>query len=145
MDHHPRVLCAICGQALTREQRRHKTAQFCSYACRNKARARYPNHATRNRIWQANYRRKLRDLVFAAYGGYCCACCGETTVAFLTIDHMGGGGTRHREAVKAPRFFAWLKRHGFPPGYQVLCFNCNCGRARNGGVCPHREVRDAVA
>lgn len=24
--------------------------------------------------------------------------------------------------------------------YQLLCFNCNCGRHRNGGVCPHKGV-----
>lgn len=35
---------------------------------------------------------------------------------------------------------------GFPPEYQIQCFNCNLGRARNGGVCPHqaRDVYDAV-
>ena len=31
-----------------------------------------------------------------------------------------------------------LKRQGWPKdGYQLLCANCNQGRARNGGVCPH--------
>ena len=24
-----------------------------------------------------------------------------------------------------------------PDTIQILCFNCNCGRARNGGICPH--------
>jgi hypothetical protein len=23
----------------------------------------------------------------------------------------------------------------------VLCYNCNCGRARNGGVCPHQQKK----
>lgn len=36
------------------------------------------------------------------------------------------------------KLFAYLKRAGYPPGYQVLCFNCNCGRAKRGGVCPHK-------
>jgi hypothetical protein len=22
----------------------------------------------------------------------------------------------------------------------VLCYNCNCGRERNGGICPHTGV-----
>jgi hypothetical protein len=24
-------------------------------------------------------------------------------------------------------------------GFQVLCWNCNCGRAFNNGICPHVE------
>jgi hypothetical protein len=30
-------------------------------------------------------------------------------------------------------------RENYPPEYQVLCFNCNCGRALNGGRCPHED------
>jgi hypothetical protein len=29
------------------------------------------------------------------------------------------------------------QKHGYPEGFQVLCMNCNWGRYRNGGVCPH--------
>src|SRR5579859_8227770 len=29
--------------------------------------------------------------------GWACACCGETVVAFLCIDHVNGGGNKHRE------------------------------------------------
>ena len=28
----------------------------------------------------------------------------------------------------------------FPDFLQILCFNCNCGRNRNGGICPHMEA-----
>jgi hypothetical protein len=35
-----------------------------------------------------------------------------------------------------------LKKRGYPPGYRVLCFNCNRGRYLNGGVCPHEIERD---
>jgi hypothetical protein len=24
---------------------------------------------------------------------------------------------------------------------RLLCFNCNCGRAKNGGICPHEETK----
>lgn len=30
---------------------------------------------------------------------------------------------------------------GFPAEYQILCFNCNIGRSRNGGRCPHAMPR----
>lgn len=41
---------------------------------------------------------------------------------------MKGGGDR---------FYGYLKKLGFPPGYQVACHNCNMDRHINGGSCPH--------
>ena len=75
-----------------------------------------------------------------AYGGPICSCCGETSVFFLTLDHINNDGAEHRRRTKGAsgKVLAWvLKKEGYPPGFQVLCFNCNCGKARNGGVCPH--------
>lgn len=80
--------------------------------------------------------------VLAAYGG-ACACCGETTPAFLTIDHVDGGGAEHRREVGRD-IYRWLVREGFPDGFRLLCWNCNCGRERNGGMCPHETQRAAV-
>jgi hypothetical protein len=65
-----------------------------------------------------------------------CVCCGENHIRFLTVDHINGGGRKHRESMTC-RFNAWLKKNGFPSGYQILCYNCNCGKQRNKGVCPH--------
>ena len=81
---------------------------------------------------------ELRDEVFQAYGGYACACCGETEPKFLCIDHVNGGGNLHRKE-KGVRsgIYHWLRRMHFPPGFRVLCQNCNWGRDQNGGVCPH--------
>lgn len=91
------------------------------------------------------YHRKLynekRDLVFAAYGGYVCACCGEKEPTFLTIDHVNGGGNKHIKKIGgAGKLYPWLIRHGFPAGFQVLCFNCNHGKHLNGGICPHKKT-----
>lgn len=81
---------------------------------------------------------KIRNEVFAAYGGFVCACCGERNRMFLTIDHIHGcGGAERRKQGLGHVFYGWLRKHGFPPGYRVLCYNCNLGRAKNGGVCPH--------
>lgn len=81
----------------------------------------------------------VKDAVFAAYGGYVCACCGERNPVFMTIDHIHGCGHEQRKKHGlGGSFYAWLRRKGFPPGFQVLCFNCNLGRAKNGGVCPHQ-------
>lgn len=72
-----------------------------------------------------------------AYGGLICACCGEREFAFLTIDHVNGGGSEEAKKSRTP-IYVRLRRAGYPPGYQILCYNCNCGRHRNGGVCPHK-------
>jgi hypothetical protein len=83
--------------------------------------------------------------VYEALGGARCACCGETTIEFLTIDHVNGDGAKHRRRLKESGGYGGLslyrsiKRAGFPPDFQVLCYNCNVGRHRNGGVCPHRR------
>lgn len=75
--------------------------------------------------------------VLAAYGESC-ACCGESRRKFLTIDHVANDGAEHRRTFRGD-FYVWLIREGFPDGFQTLCFNCNLGKARNGGVCPHQE------
>jgi len=36
------------------------------------------------------------------------------------------------------KMYRWLKKQGYPKGYQVLCFNCNFASAW--GVCPHQET-----
>jgi len=36
----------------------------------------------------------------------------------------------------------WLKKNNFPPGFQVLCANCNFAK-RNSRYCPH-EIRRGV-
>jgi hypothetical protein len=82
-----------------------------------------------------------RAQVFEAYGGYKCNCCGETEPLFLSIDHIDNNGAEERKsgqyAGSGYSFYRWLRKSGFPPGYQVLCMNCNTGKHKNGGVCPH--------
>jgi hypothetical protein len=85
-------------------------------------------------------RNGLRDKVYAAYGGYKCACCGETTKAFLSIDHVYNNGAAHRRfySIKTgEQLYRWLIRESFPEGFQVLCMNCQWGKRNNGGICPH--------
>ena len=81
---------------------------------------------------------RLRDEAIAAYGGYVCACCGDRTPEFMQIDHVEGGGTRHRKEI-GPQMYQWLKRKGFPAGYQVLCANCNFAKGHYGS-CPHQRA-----
>lgn len=102
--------------------------------------------------WRASRRKHISDYsrarryerleyVFRQMGGEC-KCCGETERGFLTVDHVNGGGNKNRKK----HHYAWRKfcrdieESGFDPKlYQVLCYNCNCGRARNEGICPHKK------
>jgi len=113
----------------------------------------YPNHKYRLLCWNCNVSRghhgycphesgyqeheyrnkKIKLETIDAYGGHC-SLCGETHWEFLTIDHVNGGGSRHREIVgSGGTFYRWLKNRGWPKDeYRLLCANCNCSLKRNG-------------
>jgi len=87
------------------------------------------------------FRIDQRRRVLRHYGGKC-ACCSESNLKFLTIDHLLGGGMQHRKQIKGQHIEAWLEKNEYPEGYQVLCYNCNCGQqynVDNPGICPHKE------
>jgi len=73
-----------------------------------------------------------------------CRCCGESEIKFLSIDHIHGGGSEHREEIRGASMYRWLKRHGYPEGYQVLCHNCNQAKGFY-GICPHQEKKQLAA
>ena len=87
-------------------------------------------------------RQTLKRIVMEAYGGTRCVCCGETGIAFLTIDHIEGKGRQHRKAIerRGETFYRWLKLKNFPRGYRVMCMNCNCSLAWF-RYCPHQLGR----
>lgn len=88
---------------------------------------------------------RCRDEVYEAYGGYKCNCCNESERMFLSIDHINNDGALERRSGKysgaGSPFYLWLRKNNFPKGYQVLCMNCQTGKHRNGGVCPHQTVQ----
>jgi hypothetical protein len=66
-----------------------------------------------------------------------CVCCGESVVQFLSLDHINGGGNKHRKEVGTGiGFYRWLKRNNFPEGFQTMCHNCNQAKWAY-GACPH--------
>lgn len=89
---------------------------------------------------------RIRSETFAVYGRTC-VCCGEAHDEFLCIDHVNGGGNAHRKITGGGGLatYYWLKREGWPSGYQTLCHNCNHAKAAF-GICPHqKEAADAAA
>jgi hypothetical protein len=81
----------------------------------------------RHRERMRQYRIELKEEVFRHYG--CgelkCARCGFEDVRALSMDHIDGSGSEHRKQLKSPnKFYPWLKKNGYPDGFQVLCMNC---------------------
>ncbi|UKV75206.1 hypothetical protein FOC29_28265 [Burkholderia vietnamiensis] len=78
--------------------------------------------------------------MIAAYGG-AWNCCGEREPMFLQLDHVENDGHVDRKIRKtSAKLWATLKKLGWPNDrYQLLCANCNFGKAMNGGVCPHQS------
>ncbi len=80
--------------------------------------------------------RRLRYQAIQAYGGKC-ACCGETNVLFLCLDHIV---PRSKLPAKDPARGAViakaLKQTNYnDPNIQVLCYNCNSAK-RDSLSCP---------
>ncbi len=142
-----RVSCESCGAKSATRQRRRKSARLAARVC---VRCQGIPLVTKQHCepcrerHQAGTRRRyavIRNEVYLAYGGYMCACCGETERAFLSIDHINGDGCKHRREVGQSNIYRWLRDHGFPAGFQVLCMNCQWGR-KVCGVCPHQTSLD---
>jgi hypothetical protein len=88
--------------------------------------------------WQKAARLALRSKILAGYGGRC-TCCGETEEQFLTIEHINGGGRKHRKRVGSTEAVSReIIRAGFPNHFTILCMNCNWAR-RRGTACPHEN------
>ena len=142
-----RKRCAKCRAAQQKCYHNRLAAGLCT-SCGEPATAgfgRCEKHRKISSDQAKQYRNRCRLIVIERYsnGTNRCACCGETIIDFLTIDHINGGGRKHCREVtggfSSSKFYQWLEKQGFPDGFQVLCWNCNCGRAKNGGICPHHS------
>lgn len=144
------LLCATCSDAfrITRlnkraERRALKRCTLCGDDLDKRSSVYCTKHYELNYVRQKRRRNFLKSKVFCAYGGIKCACCSEDILDLLTIDHVGGGGAKHRrdESIAGSlQLYKWIIKNKFPSGFEVVCFNCNCGRWYNNGVCPHKDV-----
>ncbi len=117
------------------------------------------NKTTWSAYWRG-YRQRLKFEVLSHYarGPPKCACCGESLIEFLTLNHVNGDGATHRRSLTIPgamknrrgkigsgqtgghRFYSWLKQMGYPSDIElnVLCWNCNAAIGFF-KICPHVE------
>lgn len=72
-----------------------------------------------------------------------CPACDETNFKLLTLDHINNDGKDHRNKINES-IYDWLFKNNFPPGFQILCWNCNMGRAHNNGICPHISSKSYI-
>jgi hypothetical protein len=141
------VTCPICNIIFITNR---KKKVCCSQICAKRLwvqkkgkvyfRARYLSDPAKFIKYAKTHHQKLKDMCYKAYGGYKCACphCSEVNPQFLTLDHTRNDGAELRKVHGDGNvFYRWLVKNGFPSIVQVLCYNCNCGKNVNGGVCPH--------
>lgn len=74
---------------------------------------------------------KLGILKHYSQGRMACARCGYNNPDALFLDHIDHNGGEQRKQLfgsvngGGTRFYIWLFKEGLPPGFQVLCANCN--------------------
>ena len=138
------LTCRECGIKLTDEnwyayyKKKHSyICKECNYEYHKKWQQ---NNKNRQNQLQNESNHRLRDEVINEYGGKC-ACCGEERKEYLSIDHINGGGRKHRKEMgfsNSDQFYRWLRQNDYPKEFQVLCFNCNCAK-RNYNICPQSK------
>ena len=99
-------------------------------AIRERRRKDYQLHKEKRKASQKDFRERCKVEILTTYSTGDipeCVRCKITDIDVLTIDHVNGGGFQERKklGVGGGGFYLWLKRQGFPKGYQVLCANCN--------------------
>lgn len=141
-----RKRCAKCLETIKASVKRKREKWKENGQCiRCGGESNWEKHCPKCRARQVAFMRQYRHRVFDAYGGYKCACCGETEYEFLTIDHVNNDGAQHRSRVGSRGIYRDIVKQGFPAGpYQVLCMNCNWGKRRH-GVCPHQLKCESVS
>lgn len=83
----------------------------------------------KNITYQRQRKLQLKFDVLAHYGKIC-AVCGFDDYRALQIDHIADNGAEERRSLGGKsfsgwRFYEWLKKNGYPEGYQTLCANHN--------------------
>lgn len=110
--------------------------------CLKTKRDSYHKNKLKHRTTAQKRRFQQKKSVFDAYGGVC-SCCGESNFEFLTVDHIEGGGTRHRRSLTVS-IYSWLIKNNFPKDdFRVLCMNCNFSLGMH-GYCPHEDLLTTV-
>ena len=134
-----RVLCVLCGEENKLRTKRHvqdKRQRGECVHCSEKAvtglgtrRPFCEKHRALHKKAVCKNAREVKETLFGHYGGSVCAWpdCGSTDLDVLSLDHINDNGADERRSLAivggGQNFYRWLKKQGYPPGYQVLCMN----------------------
>jgi hypothetical protein len=137
----PLATFPLCRSGNSRSSKRKakRTAQRPGWTC-----------AACRKKWQQDRHQELRERVLRHYCGgepHCqCPGCDVKEYVFLTIDHVGGGGCKHRrdDPIVRGGLVRWLIKNNLPAGYRVVCWNCNCAGRKWGNCCPVHEAGRAA-
>lgn len=107
--------------------------------CNNQKAKEY--YAKNSQKYHERYMNLKREFI-EAYDGKC-YCCGETAIAFLTLDHIHGGGYKERlKEGTGTQIYLRLRKAGYPKDkYRCACMNCNLAVAY-GRTCPHKKGKE---
>jgi hypothetical protein len=131
-------ICSKCAKRKSRkyfsknEHRRNKLNGWCKKCMKKISKKYLKSKAKQSR--EARVVLRLEVLTHYSKGKPHCACCKIFVLEFLGIDHIKGGGNRHKRIVR--HIYLWLRKNGFPKGFRVLCHNCNQSLGAY-GYCPH--------
>jgi hypothetical protein len=148
------IICTKCGQPRPTTNFPHKSGKsqrrsICKRCIRQQRRTKgqcircsnlaTPGYTRCERCLKADAEKakakhlRHRQEAINRYGG-ACKHCQENRLLLLTIDHINGGGNRHRQTMGegGNRIYVWLRKHTYPNGFQVLCYNCNAAKVQLG-------------
>jgi hypothetical protein len=117
-----------CGKALYLWLRRHNFPTGFQVLCHNHNALKFiQQHVGKSK--KALYLAKIKLIVIDHYsnGIMKCDLCNTNDVRMLTIDHIHGGGVKHRREEHIKNMYRYLQKNAYPDGYRVLCFNHNLG------------------
>ena len=84
-------------------------------------------------------RMQIRLKVLSHYGNKC-TCCGLEDSRFLSLNYINNDGHVWRKT-SGYSLVNWIIKNNYPTDIQLLCYNCNMGKAFNGGICPHKIAK----
>lgn len=145
--------CTLCYK---KHQRRYRDEHKDLDGSRWRKSFEKPQTKNNHNAWGRRNRQKLRLQIIMHYSPEgICQNCGCNDIRILSIDHINGGGCKHRKSLGggSKAFYNWIIKNNFPPGFQILCPNCqtrkkwekgeNCGKQPEKEGTPLKKRKNA--
>lgn len=84
----------------------------------------YEKYYNRKKLYNSNLWKEIRLKTMQVLGGVKCKKCGFDDYRALHIDHINGGGKKHKKSFSSNKTYHKYIMDN-PQEFQVLCANCN--------------------